>query len=476
MEKRNYIVAIDPGSANITIAVGAVGNEGRLHIEEIVSGAMQGITRGEIANRQQVSASISEAIRAVEQKLGLRISDVYMGSSGKHIRCASHDYYVYVADRSEGEIQTTDVSALHDMMNNIQAQEGIKILDRIPLEYVIDESNSVKDPVGMFGKKLSTTFNFVLASTTLLERMDKTLLALGIATRRTIAAAIASAEAVLLPEEREMGVAVVDLGSGTTDVSVWYDNEVRFVRSIPLGAGDIDSDIHQQGILDKRIGELKHTFGVAMTELVVSDKLISIAGRSPREKQEISQKNLAIIIENRLREIIGYVVAEIGDSGYAGRLKKGIVLTGGGSQLKGIDELFSHVTGMEVRLGVPDVNVAEDSVELAQNPAYSTVIGLLLKALEQGARAGAVQRNLTYERAPVSSHSAGVTQPKPEPARGLDKPTQERTLHSGSGFVDDEEDEDSDKRPPKKGSWIKLFGKKVMDGFMPDDSLEDEDI
>ncbi len=390
MEKRNYIAALDTGSSSVTIAVGSQDADGKLVIADIVTRPMQGVTRGDITNRQQVSEAVRDLVAEVEQKTGTSISVVYTGTSGRHIKCANHDYFVFVGERSDGEIRREDVTALHDGMNNVQAEEGQRILDRIPQRYVVDGRDTVKDPVGRFGKKLETTFNFVLGSSTLIDRLEKTLQALGVRSRKTFASAIASAEAVILPEEKEMGVAVVDLGAGTTDLCVWHDNAVRFVRGIPFGAADINSDIHQQGILEKHVEGLKTKFGVALSDLVENDKLIAITGRSPREKQEISLRNLAIIIENRLREIIGFVVDEIGDSGYAGRLSGGIVLTGGGSQLPGIDELFREATGMEVRLALPDVSVADESLAKAQNPAHATVIGLLLKAFSDGETSGGV--------------------------------------------------------------------------------------
>lgn len=375
------------GTSSVTIAVGAPDDEGRLVITDITSRPMKGITRGEITNRQDVSESVRGIIGEVEQKLGMSLSELYTGTSGHHVRCAGHDYYVFVGERSEGEIRQEDMDALHEGMSNVQAEDGLRIMDRIPQRYVVDGRDEVKDPVGRFGKKLEATFNFVLGSATLIDRLEKTLIALGTRSRKTYPNALASAEAVTLPEEREMGVAVVDLGAGTTDVCVWHDNAVRFVRGIPFGAGDIDRDIHQQGILEKHVEGLKTNFGVAMADLVVTDNLIAIKGRSPREKQEISKRNLATIIEHRLREIIGFVVDEIGDSGYSGKLRGGIVLTGGGSRLAGIDTLFREVTGMEVRLALPDVQVADESLPSAQDPAHATVIGLLLKAMAETAPA-----------------------------------------------------------------------------------------
>ncbi len=453
MEKRNHIAAMDMGSGSVTIAVGGLDADGKLEIVDITSRPMHGITRGEITNRQQVSESVRQAVQDVEQRLGMSLSDIYTGTSGRHVRCTNHDYYVLVGERSDGEIRQEDVDALHEGMNNVQAEEGLRIMDRIPQKYVVDGRDTVKDPVGRFGKKLESTFNFVLGSSTMIDRLEKTLMALGVRSRRTYANALASAEAVLLPEEREMGVAVIDLGTGTTDLSVWHDNAARFVRGIPFGTGDIDNDIHQQGILEKHVEGLKTTFGMAMADLVTSDKLIAISGRSPREKQEISQRNLATIIEHRLREIIGFVEGEIGDSGYTGRLRGGIVLTGGGSRLAGIDELLRQATGMEVRLALPDVHVADGSLPGAQDPAHATVIGLLLKAAAESSPAKVAERP-DQHHAPTTGKSAkhGKPSPAPEP--------------------EEKEIEKKPRKPKKERGGIKRW----FEGFLSEPLDGDEDF
>ncbi|MDR2911770.1 MAG: cell division protein FtsA [Alistipes sp.] len=460
MDKKNCIAAMDMGTGSVTIAVGRAGEDGRLELVDVTSKPMRGITRGEITNRQQVSESVKEVVAEVEQKLGLSLSDLYTGTSGRHVRCAGHDYYVFVGERSDGEIRQEDMDALREGMNNVQAEDGLRIMDRIPQKYVVDGRDTVKDPVGRFGKKLETTFNFVLGSATLLDRLEKTLMALGVRSRKTYPNAIASAEAVTLPEEREMGVAVVDLGAGTTDLCVWHDNAVRFVRGIPFGSGDIDSDIHQQGILEKHVDGLKTTFGVAMADLVTADKLIAIAGRSPREKQEISQRNLATIIEHRLREIIGFVVDEIGDSGYSGRLRGGIVLTGGGSRLVGIDALFREVTGLEVRLALPDVCVADESLPMAQDPSHATAIGLLLKAIAEVAPARVV----------INGPAGGGTGASTGAGAGIGN-----SGASGSGGNSDDEDDDDKPRERKKKE--KRGGlKRWFEGFLSEPLDGDEDF
>lgn len=481
MDRQNRIVAMDAGSSSVVIAVGRQDADGKLVIEEIASRPIQGISRGEITNRQQVTESVRALVGEVEEKLGLRISDVYTGTSGRHVKCADHDYYVFVGDQSDGEIGPEDVRALHAGMNNVQAEDGLRIMDRIPQKYVVDGRETVKDPVGRFGKKLDATFNFVLGSQTLIDRLEKTLLAMEVRSRKTFASAIASAEAVVLPEEREIGVVVVDLGAGTTDVCIFHDNAVRFVRGIPFGAGDINSDIHQQGILEKHVEGLKTTFGRAMASQVTADKLIAIAGRSPREKQEISQKNLAIIIENRLREIIGFVVDEIKDSGYEGRLKGGIVLTGGGSRLEGIDELFREATGMETRLALPDVMVADESLKLAQNPAYATAIGLLLKAFAENSRTAA-----GAQEEPVQFSHRQTPHSRTEDARRHED--HRHGSHSTGGKVtapapaDNEEDEDGEgyeENPSAKKKKSGLFSrlrKSIEDTIFVETLDGDEDL
>ncbi len=463
MEKLNHIAAMDLGSGSVTIAVGGAGADGKLNLTDIVSRPIHGVTRGEITNRANVSDGVREAVSEVEQKLGMSLSDLYTGTSGRHIRCAMHDYYVFVGERSDGEIRQEDMDALHEGMRNVQAEDGLRIMDRIPQQYVVDGRDTVKDPVGRFGKKLESTYNFVLGSSTLIDRLEKTLMALGVRARRTFANPLASALAVTLPEEREMGVAVIDLGAGTTDLCVWHDNAVRFARGIPFGAGDINNDIHQQGILEKHVEGLKTTFGVAMASQVATDKLIAISGRSPREKQEISQRNLATIIEHRLREIIGFVMDEIADSGYSGRLKGGIVLTGGGSRMAGIDELFREATGMEVRLALPDVWVADESLPLAQDPSHATVIGLLLKAMdEQSPAVVTVQTPLRRPAHGATATGAGsATNTKPEP----------------DTEPDTEDDDDQPRRKDKRKKKEKTGGlKRWFEGFLSEPLDGDEDL
>jgi cell division protein FtsA len=473
VERANYnIVALDLGSSNITVAVGRINNEGKLQIVDITTGAMQGFERGNLFNRQEALVPIKEAISKVQDKLGIQITDIYIGASGKDIKCANHDYYVHVSNGQDGEISKTDVAKLHDMMNNIQSGDEITIIERIPLGYVVDGRRSTKAPVGEFGRTLSSTFNFVLDSSYNLKIINNTLRNVGISIRRTIPSALASAEAVLLPEERERGVAVVDLGAGTADLSIWYEGTARFVRGIPLGAADINSDIHQQGIFEMCVESLKKQHGVAMIDMVEEDCMIEMEGRSRRERQEISKKNLAIIIENRVREIIGFIKAEIEDSGYKDKLHAGIVLVGGGSQLEGIDALFSRETGMDIRLALPDVNIAEESRLLAQDPAYATAIGLLLKATQQARE--------SFK--PIVAPPEPPEPPKPsKPDSKPDDDKEKKRKEKERKRIEKEEKEKA-KKDKSKGensggvSRFKNFLKTIIPSSDDDQTLDNEEI
>ncbi len=434
MEKRDYIVAIDLGSSSATIAVGAKDDDGRLDIIDIISQPTSGLSRGEIANRQEVISVLQSLKEKIQDKHHISISDTYTGISGKHIKCTNQDYFVYVGERSDGEIRKEDKLALHDVMNNVQAEDGIKILDRIPQTYIIDGQEKVKDPVGRFGSKLASTFCFVLGSWKPIDRLEKALMGVGIKPVKTFANALASAQAVTTADEREMGVAVLDIGAGTSDLCIYYDDSVRFVRGIPFGAADINNDIKQQGILERYVEALKIKYGRAMADGIEKDQLIIISGLKGKDQKKISQKNLAIIIENRLKDIITFVREEIADSGYADKLGAGLVLTGGCTLLPDIDALFRRELGMDVRLAVPDIYVNERSKEIASDPRYATVIGILLRVMEAGQRSSVeVFKSINQYSAPRPAEPVKRPAPQPKPEPKPEPEPQNETAASGWG-------------------------------------------
>ena len=374
MEKKSYTVAIDLGSSNVVVAVGSKREDGTLGIEAVVSKPVEGVKAGRIDNIEQAGNAIREAVAEVESTLGVRITEAYAGISGEFVRCARHTDHVFTYDPQNG-VNQGDVDALFDRMRNVQAPDDETIMERIPQHYMVDDAEEVRNPVGSFCKRLSSTFNFILCGKTPLQRLDMALRRLGIRMLGVFPNALATPEAVLSSDEKEEGVAVVDIGGGVTDVAVYYRGVPRYVATIPMGASAINRDIRSQSIPEKHVESLKCKYGSAVAELAPEDKLIRVSGRTAREAKDILLRNLATVIEARATDIVEFVQQEIRDSGYAERLAYGIVLTGGSARLKDIDELFRRVTGMDVRIASAETGISEDSREAVANPAFATVVG-----------------------------------------------------------------------------------------------------
>lgn len=382
MEKKSYIVAIDLGSSNVSIVAGSKRGE-ELRIEAVATVPTQGVCRGEIVNIIHVSEAISKGIKDIEGKLGIKINDAYTGISGQHIQCAKYPYYIFVG--GNGEIRDEDVRNLNDGMRNMQAPMGERILERMPQNYLIDDSDEeVSDPVGRFGQKLASTFNFVLGSNEPIDRLAMALRKIGLTQLKPYVNALASAEAVVLPEEKEEGVAILDIGAGTTDLCIYYNNIVRYVGVIPLGADVINKDIRHYGIPGEKIEKLKCQHGCALPENASEKLVVEIPKHNG--KIQISLRNLAVIIESRLLDIIKFVKEEIEESGWKEKLGLGLVITGGCANLKDIDKLFTRETGMEVRIASQTVLESDDEEIAAAlgNPALASAVGVFVRAAAAG--------------------------------------------------------------------------------------------
>ena len=390
MEKKEYIVALDLGCSGVKLALGSVVDEW-LTVEDVVYEKMtaDGMSRGEITNRQAVSTAIRNAVEKLERANGIRISDVHTCVSDKHIKCATHDYFVFVS-RSDGEIRKEDVNKLHDGMNNVQAEDGVRILERIPQIYRVHNAggvDAVLNPVGRFGKKLASTFTFVFGSNPMIERYERTLSELqpSLTPASLSAGPMMAIEATASEEEREMGVAIVDLGRDTTNLCICKDGIIRYVRTIPIGSGDINNDIREYGVPASRVEAIKRTHGEALADRITEELAIKASSNAKRPLH-ITSKILAAIIESRLKDITNFISLEIGDSGYKGKLHAGVVLTGGGANLRNIDLMMERELGMDVRIANPDMHVtpAEGKEELLEMPEFATVIGMLHSAKNRG--------------------------------------------------------------------------------------------
>ena len=490
MEIKNYTVAVDLGSSNVVVAVGEKAAEGQMEVASIVSKPVEGVNAGKIENIELVSRAIREAMSEAEEQLGIRITEAYAGISGDFVRCARHTDHVFVYDPQNG-VNQKDVDALFDRMRNVQAPDDETIMERVPQNYVVDDNQEVKNPVGSFGKKLSSTFNFILCLRTPMQRLDMALKRLGIKMLGVTSNAIATAEAVLLPDEKEEGVAVVDIGGGVTDVAVYYRNVVRYIATIPMGAMAINRDIRTMSVPEKHVESLKQKYGSAVADLAPEDKLIRVNGRTAREAKDILLRNLATVIEARATDIAEFVLQEIRDSGYAGKLAYGIVLTGGSAKLKDVDELFRRVTGMDVRIASAETGVAEESREKVVDPAYATAVGILLKGAEQGACA-VIERPASPASRPAEPrpgfqprqpqdvpefrHMPRFQQPAQGPASAAAQPASDEDAAARGQEREDEQLKAPVIEPKRKRDWGSIFQKtfdKINKSFT---AAEDEEI
>ena len=490
MERKNYTVAVDLGSSNVVVAVGEKAAEGQMEVASIVSKPVEGVNAGKIENIELVSRAIREAMSEAEEQLGIRITEAYAGISGDFVRCARHTDHVFVYDPQNG-VNQKDVDALFDRMRNVQAPDDETIMERVPQNYVVDDNQEVKNPVGAFGKKLSSTFNFILCLRTPMQRLDMALKRLGIKMLGVTSNAIATAEAVLLPDEKEEGVAVVDIGGGVTDVAVYYRNVVRYIATIPMGAMAINRDIRTMSVPEKHVESLKQKYGSAVADLAPEDKLIRVNGRTAREAKDILLRNLATVIEARATDIAEFVLQEIRDSGYAGKLAYGIVLTGGSAKLKDVDELFRRVTGMDVRIASAETGVAEESREKVVDPAYATAVGILLKGAEQGACAVIERPASPASRSaeprpgfqprqpqdvPEFRHMPRFQQPAQGPASAAAQPASDEDAAARGQEREDEQLKAPVIEPKRKRDWGSIFQKtfdKINKSFT---AAEDEEI
>jgi cell division protein FtsA len=309
---------------------------------------------------------------------GIDIGVVNVGIAGQHIRSSIH-HNSMLRDSKEGEITIEDVSRLTDDMYRMVVPSGSEIIHVMPQDYAVDYEEGIKDPVGMSGVKLEADFHVITAQTSAINNINKCVRRTNIEIDDLILEPLASSLAVLSEEEKEAGVCLIDIGGGTTDIAIFYDNIIRHTAVIPFGGEILTKDI-QNGlqVMGKQAEQLKTRFGKAIAEEASPNEVVSIPGIRNRTAKEISVKNLANIIQARMEEIIEMAHTEIISSGFENRLAGGIVITGGGSQLANLKQLVEYMTGMDTRIGYPNEHLGKSKLEIVKSPMYATAVGLVL--------------------------------------------------------------------------------------------------
>jgi cell division protein FtsA len=322
--------------------------------------------------------AIEKAIAEASEQSGIEINVVNVGIAGQHIKSSVH-HGVITRDKVEDEITVADLNRLASDIHKIVMPPGCEIIHVMPQDYIVDYEEDIKDPVGMSGVKLEADFHVITAQTNAIRNINKCVRRAGLEIENLILEPLASSMSVLSDEEKEAGVCLVDIGGGTTDIAIFHDNIIRHTAVIPFGGNIITTDIKEGcKVMQNQAELLKTKFGKAIAEEANPNEIVSIPGLRNRPPKEISIRNLAHIVEARMEEIIELVHAEIITSGYASRLAGGLVITGGGSQLAYVKQLFEYMTGMDARIGYPNEHLGKSKVEVVKSPMYATTVGLVL--------------------------------------------------------------------------------------------------
>lgn len=381
-KKEKIIAAIDIGTTKIVSIIGRKNENGKLEILSLSKAPSKGVKRGVVQNIEETVNAIRSTIEEIQSKSGVIFSEVFVGIAGQHIKSIRNRGYIN-RNSDEGEITKDDIRQLIEDMRNIPIEVGEEIIHVLPQNFIVDHETGVKNPVGMSGRRLEGNFHIVIGKVASARNIEKCINRVGLQINELILEPLASSEAVLTDDEKEAGVVLVDIGGGTTDVAVYYDNVIRHTAVIPFGGNVVTHDIKEGcSILNRQAESLKVQYGSALGDIAPADKVVTIPGISGREPKEISFKNLAYIIQSRMEEIIDAVSFEIQNSGFSEKMAAGIVLTGGGALLKHLPQLVKFKTGMDVRIGLPNLHLAGEVDEEINQPMYSTSIGLVLKGFE----------------------------------------------------------------------------------------------
>lgn len=403
MKNNDIAVGLDIGTTKIVAMIGRANEYGKLEILGVGKTKSLGVRRGVVNNITQTIKSIQKAVESAEMDSGLKISDVVVGIAGQHIRSIQHSDYI-TRQNPDNVIEEDDVIVLCDQVHKLVMLPGEEIIHVLPQEFKVDNQPGILEPVGMYGERLEANFHVVIGQISSIRNIGRCVKSAGLDLSGVTLQPLASANATLSDEEKEAGVALIDIGGGTTDLAIFKDGIIRHTAVIPYGGNVITEDIKEGcSIIEKQAELLKIKFGSAWPGENKDNEIVSIPGLRGREPKEISLKSLSKIIHYRVVEIIEEVFLEIKNYGHEEQKKKliaGIVITGGGAQLKHLKQLVEYITGMDTRIGYPNEHLAGETDEKVKEPLYATAVGLVLNSLESKQK-----NSMQYQEAPVKKFS-----------------------------------------------------------------------
>ena len=381
-ENKNLIVGLDIGTSKIAAIVAEMKPEGGFEVIGMGSSPSRGLKKGVVVNIESTVNAIQRALEEAELMADCKIREVWTGIAGSHIRSFNSHGMVAIKDR---EVAQTDVDRVVETAKAIPIPTDQQILHVLNQEFVIDGQEDVREPLGMSGVRLEVKVHIVTGAVSAAQNIMKCVRRCGLEVNDLILQPLASATAVLSEDERDLGVCLVDIGGGTSDIAVFTQGAIRHTAVIPIAGDQITNDIAMAlRTPTKEAEEIKRRYGCALRELADAQEMVEVPGVGDREPRKLSRQTLAEVIEPRVEELYSLVQAELRRSGFEELLSSGIVITGGSSSMQGMVELGEEVFHMPVRLGLPAYTGGLS--EVIRNPRYSTGVGLLMAGLNQHQR------------------------------------------------------------------------------------------
>ncbi|MRI35374.1 cell division protein FtsA [Endozoicomonas sp. OPT23] len=375
----NLIVGLDIGTSKVVAIVGEVSQDGQIEVLGIGSHASKGLKRGVVVNIDSTVHAIQRAIEEAELVTGCKIHSVYAGIAGNHIRSLNSHGIVAIRDR---EVNSADIDRVIDAAQAVAIPADQRILHIEPQEYIIDTQEGVKEPKGMSGVRLEAKVHLVTCAVNAAQNIENCVRRCGLDVDDIILEQLASSYAVLSEDEKELGVCMVDIGGGTTDIAIFTDGAIRHTAVIPIAGDQVTNDIAMAlRTPTQHAEELKIKYACCLTQLAGADDMIKVPSVGDRPARELSRHSLAEVVEPRYEELFTLIQAELRRSGFEELIPAGIVLTGGTSKIEGAVDLAEEIFHMPVRLGVPQA--VQGMTDFVSNPIYATGVGLLHYGLKE---------------------------------------------------------------------------------------------
>ncbi len=479
--KRNYTIAVDLGESAVRVAAAYRESRGQLQIAAFSSVPMSGMKGGRIENGDEVAGALRRAIASIEKSIKMKIGRVYCGVSGEFVYMVQHEEQIDIKDKN-GRAREEDFQLLRGYMEEVRAPKGYTILDTRMHSSNVDSNRAYKPLLGNYGKRVGARYNFVVCENMALNRVETLFEEMDIEVKRHIASATVLGDGVIRPDELNIGVAIVDLGKGTTNVAIYYSGKLCYSISIPVGSDAINGDLESLNINSRDVEALKVTHGCALAD-VAELKVLTMSARNANSSSRVIKYNVALIIEARVKSLIKFVEREIRDAGFGGDIISKIILTGGGANLQAVDELFKSHTPYDVEVADCGITLSRTSYEKYGAPEYATMVGLLLrgtiidnKELQRGEDMPCAfvpdvegQEEVTAAVEPdfvmTLEGDCGSTVERPRPTtrkRPTSRPVDQPSLFGGDDEpTDDGADSGADKKEEKSGGLFDWFIKKA---------------